>query len=199
VNSDGIQTLVMKFRFVQSLPGRSFTRVDFFASLDEVWRTILRFLEKGFGTVEQRYKLARVNQTGQRPTLHLPKMFTSLAIAVTAVVGFSACTSTKQPASETRIWYMYSWLSSNGGYEFVLIHKSDNEKFLSNFNPHVPHISGVAKLQQELAKLPRGSGVAWRDYKHIGLIFPPESIRNRIEGAASSHGVIVEIVPTIYD
>jgi len=31
VNSVGIQTLVMKFRLVQSLPGRSLTRVDFFA------------------------------------------------------------------------------------------------------------------------------------------------------------------------
>src|SRR5438270_10779538 len=62
VNSDGIQTLVMKLRLVQSLPGRNLTRVDFFAPPDEVWRTILRFLEKGFGTVEERYKLAGVNQ-----------------------------------------------------------------------------------------------------------------------------------------
>ncbi len=63
VNSVGIQTLVMKLRFVQSLPGRNFTRVDFFASPEEVWRTILRFLEKGFGTVEQRYKFTEANQT----------------------------------------------------------------------------------------------------------------------------------------
>jgi hypothetical protein len=65
VNSDGIQTLVMKLRFVQSVPGRSLTRVDFFAPPEEVWRTILRFLEKGFGTVEERYELAGVNQTAQ--------------------------------------------------------------------------------------------------------------------------------------
>src|SRR5260370_26059284 len=63
VNSDGIQTLVMKLRFVQSLPGRNFTRVDFFAPPEEVWRTILRFLEKGFGTVEERYKRRELNQT----------------------------------------------------------------------------------------------------------------------------------------
>ena len=63
VKSDGIQTLVMKLRFVQSLPGRSVTRVDFFAPLGEPWRTILRFLEKGFGTVEGRYKRGELNQT----------------------------------------------------------------------------------------------------------------------------------------
>ena len=63
VNSDGIQTLVMKLRFVQSLPGRNLTRVDFFAPPEEVWRTILRFLEKGFGTAEQRYKRGGLNQT----------------------------------------------------------------------------------------------------------------------------------------
>jgi len=56
----------MKLRLVQSLPGRSFTRVDFFAPPEEVWRTILRFLEKGFGTVEERYKLAWVNQKNSR-------------------------------------------------------------------------------------------------------------------------------------
>lgn len=53
----------MKLRLVQSLPGRSFTRVDFFAPPDEVWRTILRFLEKGFGTIEERYKRRELNQT----------------------------------------------------------------------------------------------------------------------------------------
>ena len=63
VNNDGIQTLVMKLRFVQSLPGRNLTRVDFFAPPEEVWRTILRFLEKGFGTAEQRYKRGGLNQT----------------------------------------------------------------------------------------------------------------------------------------
>ena len=63
VNSDGIQTLVMKLRFVQSLPGRNLTRFDFFAPPEEVWRTILRFLEKGFGTAEQRYKRGGLNQT----------------------------------------------------------------------------------------------------------------------------------------
>ena len=63
VKSEGIQTLVMKLRLVQSLPGRSFTRFDFFAPASCAWRTIFRFLEKGFGTVEQRYKLAEVKQT----------------------------------------------------------------------------------------------------------------------------------------
>jgi len=50
VKSDGIQTRVMKLRFVQSLPGRSLTRFDFFAPAGCAWRTILRCLEKGFGT-----------------------------------------------------------------------------------------------------------------------------------------------------
>ena len=63
VNNVGIQTLVIKLRLVQSLPGRSLTRVDFFAPPEEVWRTILRFLEKGFGTVERRYKRRELNQT----------------------------------------------------------------------------------------------------------------------------------------
>src|SRR2546430_16477649 len=63
VKSDGIQTLVMKLRLVQSLPGRSFTRFDFFAPPCSGWRTIFRFLEKGFGTVERRYERGRVNQT----------------------------------------------------------------------------------------------------------------------------------------
>src|SRR2546430_2556177 len=62
VKSDGIQTLVMKLRLVQSLPGRSFTRVDFFAPACGAWRTIFRFLENGFGTVDERYKLAGANQ-----------------------------------------------------------------------------------------------------------------------------------------
>src|SRR2546430_17245829 len=66
VNSVGIQTLVMKLRFVQSLPGRSFTRVDFFAPACGAWRTIFRFLENGFGTVGERYKLAEANQKDSR-------------------------------------------------------------------------------------------------------------------------------------
>ena len=63
VNSVGIQTLVMKLRFVQSLPGRNLTRVDFFAPACGAWRTIFRFLENGFGTVEERYKRGELNQT----------------------------------------------------------------------------------------------------------------------------------------
>src|SRR5439155_21666520 len=62
VNSVGSQTLVMKLRFVQSLPGRSFTRLDLLAPACGAWRTIFRFLENGFGTVDIRYKLAGVNQ-----------------------------------------------------------------------------------------------------------------------------------------
>src|SRR5882762_10064648 len=63
VKSDGIQTLVMKLRSVHLVPGRSLTRFDFFAPPEEVWRTILRFLEKGFGTVEEPYKRRELNQT----------------------------------------------------------------------------------------------------------------------------------------
>ena len=63
VKSDGIQTLVMKLRSVHLLPGRSFTRFDFFAPPEEAWRTILRFLEKGFGTTGKRYKRGGSNQT----------------------------------------------------------------------------------------------------------------------------------------
>jgi hypothetical protein len=63
VKSDGIQTLVMKLRLVHSLPGRNFTRFDFFGPPDELWRTIFRFLVKGFGTVQRRYKRAGLNQT----------------------------------------------------------------------------------------------------------------------------------------
>lgn len=63
VKSDGIQTLVMKLRFVQSLPGRNLTRFDFLAPASSAWRTILRFLEKGFGTDQRRYKRRGLNQT----------------------------------------------------------------------------------------------------------------------------------------
>src|SRR5581483_2291202 len=65
VKSEGIQTRVMKFRLVQSLPGRSLTRLDLFGPADEVWRTILRFLEKGFGTRPNHISHARANQTAQ--------------------------------------------------------------------------------------------------------------------------------------
>ena len=65
MNSDGIQTLVMKLRSVHLLPGRSFTRVDFFAPACDVWRTIFRFLENGFGTTRRRYKRGGLNQTHQ--------------------------------------------------------------------------------------------------------------------------------------
>jgi len=63
VNNEGIQTLVIKLRLVQSLPGRNLTRFDFFAPPEELWRTILRFLEKGFGTVVEQYKRGSSNQT----------------------------------------------------------------------------------------------------------------------------------------
>lgn len=62
VNSVGIQTLVMKLRLVQSLPGRNLTRVDFFSPACGAWRTIFRFLENGLGTVDERYEVAEVNQ-----------------------------------------------------------------------------------------------------------------------------------------
>ena len=63
VKSDGIQTLVMKLRSVHLLPGRSLTRFDFFAPPEEVWRTILRFLEKGFGTAANHISRGGSNQT----------------------------------------------------------------------------------------------------------------------------------------
>src|SRR5689334_12055040 len=63
VKRDGIQTLVIKLRLVQSLPGRSFTRLDFFAPASCAWRTIFRFLEKGFGTLKGRYERRPEKQT----------------------------------------------------------------------------------------------------------------------------------------
>lgn len=53
----------MKLRLVQSLPGRSFTRFDFFAPVSCPWRTIFRFLEKGFGTCPNHISRGRLNQT----------------------------------------------------------------------------------------------------------------------------------------
>jgi hypothetical protein len=63
VKSEGIHTLVIKLRLVQSLPGRNLTRLDFFAAPCGAWRTILRFLEKGFGTAGERYNRRGSNQT----------------------------------------------------------------------------------------------------------------------------------------
>jgi hypothetical protein len=54
---------VIKLRLVQSLPGRSFTRFDFFAPVSCAWRTIFRFLEKGFGTGPNHISRIRSNQT----------------------------------------------------------------------------------------------------------------------------------------
>src|ERR1700724_668834 len=66
VKSDGIQTLVRKLRLVQSLPGRSLTRFDFFAPASCAWRTIFRFLEKGFGTEPNHISRNGPNQTESR-------------------------------------------------------------------------------------------------------------------------------------
>ena len=84
VKSDGIQTLVMKLRLVQSLPGRSFTRFDFFAPPCCAWRTIFRFLEKGFGTVEERYERGRLNQTLTCRELAVGIAASNTALAVAA-------------------------------------------------------------------------------------------------------------------
>ena len=64
VKSDGIQTLVMKLRLVQSLPGRNLTRFDFLGSPDGLWRTMSRFLEKGLGTAPNHISRRDSNQTG---------------------------------------------------------------------------------------------------------------------------------------
>jgi hypothetical protein len=119
----------------------------------------------------------------------------TLLCFVALLVG---CASPKA-ASGPAVIYLYSWRTVGRDYAFVFVQRSDNERFLSGFNRHTSHIRGVAKLELELAKLSPGSGVAWRDYKTIGLTFPPESIRTKIEKAAAAHGVTVEIVPTIYD
>jgi hypothetical protein len=84
-------------------------------------------------------------------------------------------------------------------YAFVLVRKSENERFLSQFNTGISYIHGIANLELELAKLPAGSGILWRDQRELGLIFPPESVRKLIQQSAASHGVTVELNPTIYD
>ena len=119
-------------------------------------------------------------------------------ITVVAVLSIP-CGDRLLAMSHPKVVYLYSWQTDNRDYAFVLVPKSENEKFLSGFNRNVPHILGISNLEAQLAKLPRGSGFAWRDEKHIGLIFPPEKIRNQIAKAAASYGVIVEIAPTIYD
>src|SRR5438270_8467657 len=65
VKSDGIHTLVMKLRSVHLLPGRNLTRFDFFGPPAEPWRTILRFLEKGFGTAANHISRGGSNQTAR--------------------------------------------------------------------------------------------------------------------------------------
>ncbi len=66
VKSDGIKTLVRKFRLCQSELGRSPTFVEGFAApFSDALMTLRRlFFEKGIGTVAQPYKLHRVKQHG---------------------------------------------------------------------------------------------------------------------------------------
>src|ERR1700704_6023408 len=70
VKSEGIRTVVRKFRLCQSGRGRNLMRVErlFSAPFSEDWRTtFLRlFFEKGIGTVAQAYKLGSVNQNLSR-------------------------------------------------------------------------------------------------------------------------------------
>lgn len=68
VKSDGMRTLVRKFRLCQSDPGRKPTRVDLVAvPFSDAGMTLLRlFFEKGIGTVVQAYKLRLVNQKFSR-------------------------------------------------------------------------------------------------------------------------------------
>jgi hypothetical protein len=107
--------------------------------------------------------------------------------------------SATQKTVNQDVIYLYSWPVEKEDYAFILVPKSENEKFLSHFSARMSHIHGIADLEVELAKLPPGSAVAWRDFKHIGLIFPPERVRKRIEKAAASHHVTLEVIPTIYD
>jgi hypothetical protein len=69
VKSDGIRTSERKFRRCHAIPGRKPTRVDFFvfAPLSDVGRTTFVFFEKGIGTCEEAYKLARVKQNVLAP------------------------------------------------------------------------------------------------------------------------------------
>jgi hypothetical protein len=94
---------------------------------------------------------------------------------------------------------LYSWRMTNAQYAFVFVRKAENQEFLRTFRPEMPHITGITKLNVELAKFPRGSSVTWRDYETIGLIFPAAPIRWKIQKLAEARGIHIEIVPTIYD
>jgi 5-formyltetrahydrofolate cyclo-ligase len=73
VKSDGMRTLVRKFRLCQSVPGLSPTRVTArLAPFSPPWITFRGlFFEKGIGTVGQPYKLLRVKQK-LSPAMTLP-------------------------------------------------------------------------------------------------------------------------------
>src|SRR5437016_3000386 len=98
----------------------------------------------------------------------LAKKMTKLHVVAVAglclMVALTGCATPKMGINPG-VMYLYSWQTDNSDYAFALVRKIDNENFLSTFDRHTPHIRGIVRLDVEFAKLPRGSGVAWRDHR----------------------------------
>jgi hypothetical protein len=92
--------------------------------------------------------------------LRIDKLSGLLGLLAAAWVA-SSCATSKQ---DTRGGMnLYSWRLRNAQYAFAFVPKRENDDFLRTFKRQRSRIVGIAELDIELAKFPRGSSITWRD------------------------------------
>lgn len=94
---------------------------------------------------------------------------------------------------------LYSWSPRPDEYRFALIPEDQQETFLHRFNRDVYYIKDLEDLRLQLHALPKNSGVAWRNEREYGIVFPPRRTIAKVRRVAADEGIDLQVIPTIYE
>jgi hypothetical protein len=97
---------------------------------------------------------------------------------------------------ECRETTLVSWTKDHG-WSFQLVPESDFDSFIDHFYPEMRGVGNLPELEAALAKLPKGSTVAWRTWPPLKLTYPPAELVERVKRFAKAKELDLQMLPSV--
>jgi hypothetical protein len=120
----------------------------------------------------------------------------TLAAALLAAVAFSAgCGSgqapTSQPGTSMKGYELYSWTDAGSDWNFALLVGTNRLKVTDEIL--AGRVTGVDRIEAELAKLPKGESVFWTTRGIPRLSMPPQQVIDQVKEFCRQHGIVLTV------
>jgi hypothetical protein len=135
-----------------------------------------------------------MKETSEGPAVSACVICAMLVAAFALAVGSGCGTSekpTSQPQTSMKGYELYSWTDAGSDWDFALLVGTNRLKVTDEIL--AARVTGVDRIEAELAKLPKGEVVFWTTRGLPKLSMPPQEVIDQVKAFCRQRGIVLTV------